>query len=260
MPTFGLITEGVTDQQVIQAILEGFFDPQEIDTRPFLPIADNTYKHQVQNFSNWGLVLEYCASPKFAEAFPYVDYVVVQIDTDQCDDPLFGVRKHNEGNLAPPDEIVARVAARLREKIDEHVWNEYRDRILFAIAVDTVECWLLPIHATGKDKPKTLNCLGVLNRFLTKRNLRPINAQSKDPRYYADLARPYARRRELIARCTENPSLAIFVERLRTVFRAPTTDTMPEAAIAETATEGVMAPEHEVAAGQSAPDVANSTG
>ncbi|MCW3052102.1 MAG: hypothetical protein JWN14_1272, partial [Chthonomonadales bacterium] len=39
MPTFGLITEGVTDQKVIQAIFNGVFDPEEIDVRPFLPIA-----------------------------------------------------------------------------------------------------------------------------------------------------------------------------------------------------------------------------
>ena len=218
MPTFGLITEGATDQQVIQAVLDGFFDPDEIDIRPFLPIADNTYKHQVQNFSNWQLVLDYCASPKFAEAFPFVDYIVVQIDTDQCDDPKFGVQKLEQGKLLPPGEIAARVSAKLKEKIGEAVWSLYGERILFAVAVDTIECWLLPLYAEGKGKSKTLNCLDTLNRSLRKKNMRPINPQSKEPRLYAELARPYSRRRELTKHCGENPSLAIFIERLSAAF------------------------------------------
>ena len=224
MPTFGLITEGATDQQVIQAVLDGFFDPEEIDTRPFLPVYDNTHKHQVENFSNWQLVLEYCASPKFAEAFPFVDYIVVQVDTDQCDDPKFGVSKHEGGKLLPPSEIAAPVAVRLQEKIGDAVWNRFHERIIFAVAVDTIECWLLPLYAEGKAKAKPLNCLDVLNRALRKKNLHPINPQSKEPRRYEELARPYSRKRELNRHGGENPSLAVFIERLNAIFPAQTFD------------------------------------
>lgn len=218
MPTFGLITEGVTDQHIIRAVLDGFFDPEEVDIRHFLPIVDNTYKHQVQNFSNWELVLVYCASPQFVEAFSFVEYIVVQIDTDQCDDPRFGVQKHEQGKLLPPDEIVQRVAAKLQERIGDAVWNKFQERIIFAVAVDTIECWLLPLYAAGKEKTKTLNCLGSLNRSLQKKNFFPINPQAKEPRRYADLARPYSKRRELMKYYNENPSLAVFVERLQAIF------------------------------------------
>ena len=226
MPTFGLITEGATDQQVIQAVLDGFFDPEEIDTRPFLPVYDNTHKHQVESFSNWQLVLEYCASPKFAEAFPFVDYIVVQVDTDQCDDPKFGVSKHEEGKLLPPFEIAARVAAKLQEKIGDTVWNRFHERIIFAVAVDTIECWLLPLYAEGKDKAKLLNCMKVLNRALSKKDEHTINPQEKEPRLYAKLARPYSRKRVLTRHSGENPSFAIFIERLNAIFPAQTADAL----------------------------------
>ncbi len=228
MPTFGLITEGVTDQHVIAAILEGCFDPEEIDVSPFSPIADNTYKHAPQSFSNWELVLEYCASPKFAEAFPFVDYIVVQIDTDQCDDPRFGVQKHDEGHLLPVEEIVTRVAAKLQQQIGDAVWDMYHERILFAVAVDTIECWLLPLYVVeAKGKARTLNCLEFLNRSLLKKNLRPINPQSKEPRLYEKLADPYSRGSELAKHGGKNPSLAIFLERVKTVFPTTIEDATP---------------------------------
>jgi len=217
MPTFGLIAEGATDQQVIQAILDGVFDPEEIDTRPFLPIADQTFQHQVQNFSNWQLVLEYCASPKFEEAFPFVDYVVVQIDTDKCDDPKFGVRKEEGGQSLPIQEIITRVAAKLKDQIGQAVWDKFHDRILFAIAVETTECWLLPLYAAERDKGRHLNCLDVLNRCLRRKNRDTINPAAKKPRYYAELARPYSKRKELIKYFEENASLHHFVARLETL-------------------------------------------
>jgi hypothetical protein len=214
MPTFGLITEGVTDQKVIQAIFTGIFDPEEIDIRPFLPIADNTCKHQLQNFSNWELVLAYCASPKFEEAFPFVDYVVVHIDTDQCDDPKFGVRKEREGVALSPQEMVLTVSEKLKERIGEPTWSKYQERIVFAIAVETTECWLLPLYVKGKEISKHLNCLNVLNTHLRRRDLETINPAAKRPMRYAELARPYNKRKELMKNAPQNPSLDAFVKRL----------------------------------------------
>src|SRR5256885_16999826 len=101
MTTIGLITEGVTDQKVIQAILDGFFDPEDVEIRPFLPIYDSTSQHQVESYSNWQLVLDYCSSQRFREALPFVDYLVVQIDSDKCDDPKFGVPKVRDGTSVP---------------------------------------------------------------------------------------------------------------------------------------------------------------
>lgn len=225
MHTFGLITEGVTDQHVIQAVLEGCFDPEEIDVSPFSPIADNTYKHAPQSFSNWELVLEYCASPNFVQAFDYVSYIVVQIDTDQCEDAKFGVQKHNEGHLLPAEEIVARVAAKLQRQIGDAVWDVYHERILFAVAVDTIECWLLPLYVLeAKGKARTLNCLDFLNRSLRKQDLRPITPDSKEPRLYKKLAGQYSKGSELAKHGNLNPSLAIFLERVKKTFPTTTED------------------------------------
>ena len=233
MPSFGLITEGVTDQQVIRAILDGFFDPEDVDVRPFLPIADKTYRHQTSSFSNWQLVLEYCASPKLQEALPFVDYLIIHIDTDRCDDPVFGVPKVENGKALPAHDIVTRVIANLRERIGGPTWEMCHERILFAVSVETIECWLLPLFATGNQKSKHLNCLDVLNRCLRKKNRHPINPQSKEPRYYSELSRSYARRHSLFQHCAENPSLNIFVEQLRATFVTATWDGADQIAVSD---------------------------
>ena len=82
MPVFGLITEGLTDQPVIVNILTGLFGV-ETEVMPFLPLGDETFRNQPPSFSNWELVPKYCSSPDFEAALPWLDYVVVQIDTDR---------------------------------------------------------------------------------------------------------------------------------------------------------------------------------
>lgn len=94
MPSFGLIAEGLTDHNVIKAIVEGVFGRDNADTRELVPATGSSHTHEPGQFSNWELVFDYCSSPRFKDAFPYLDYVIVHIDTDKCDDDKFGVPKY----------------------------------------------------------------------------------------------------------------------------------------------------------------------
>ena len=82
MPSFALITEGITDQIVIENILYGFVGDLEIDINPLQPLRDETDENRASNFGNWHKVLEYCSSDRFKNALQFNDFIVVQIDTD----------------------------------------------------------------------------------------------------------------------------------------------------------------------------------
>ena len=212
MATFGLIAEGVTDQRVIENILLGFFNCNEEDVNDIQPRADATSLHG-RTWSNWELVLDHLASPDFEQAFGFFNYVVVHIDTDTCEEPNFGVPRREDGRVLEPRELIARVADKMREKIGEEVWARHGGQIIFAVAMDSTECWLLPLYAASR-KDATHNCLHALNRALARGNKRPISPDKKEPRDYETLSRPFSKRRELQKHCSQNPSLSIFVENL----------------------------------------------
>jgi len=113
MIRFGLITEGFTDQAVVGNIVTGVHDPETISLRQIKPIRDITQRSTVDSFSNWGLVLEFIASPNFSEVFPFVDFVVIHIDTDECDHQNFGVSKSDDsGNRLNPTQLVEKATKR----------------------------------------------------------------------------------------------------------------------------------------------------
>jgi len=53
MKTYALITEGRTDQAVIENILYGFLGSYDADINWLLPLRDDTDMNRTENFSNW---------------------------------------------------------------------------------------------------------------------------------------------------------------------------------------------------------------
>ncbi len=93
-------------------------------------------------------------------ALQYNDYLVIQIDTDVQEEPGFDVpRREGASELLLADRV-ARVVARLKRDIDAVFYQANEHRILFAVAVDTIECWLLPLLYSGKKRRRR----GVSNR------------------------------------------------------------------------------------------------
>ncbi len=214
MPSFGLITEGKTDQIVIVNILSGFFNDPDIDIRPFLPIYDETDKSNIENFSNWKLVLDYCKSTKFKDAFQFVDYLIVQIDTDTCEEPHYDISKHEAGVELSPEELIEKVSEKLQNLIGKDFYEEYYEQIIFAISVHEIECWLLPLYYTDNKKEKFKGCLTTLNQELSRKEGFGISAANKNPDYYETISRQYLKHKVLMSKREDNPSLKIFLEEI----------------------------------------------
>ncbi|KAF0240346.1 MAG: hypothetical protein FD167_4192 [bacterium] len=219
--TFALITEGITDQVVIQNILRGFFNDPDIDPNPLQPIVNYTDNRQLTQ-GGWRYVIEYCKSQQFKSALDFNDYVIVQIDTDVSDEKGFDVSKFENGIELAPNQLRAKVVEKFISFIGEDFFVKYQNRIIFAICVHSMECWLLPIYCDKKSASKIKGCLDALNRCLTKRNEKPISQDKKDPKEY-DISKSYLKHKRLMELYKLNPSLEIFIDEL--ILRFPQTET-----------------------------------
>ncbi len=209
MVSFGLVTEGITDQIVIEYILAGYFNNPNILVNPLQPERDKDNENK-SGYGGWTLVFQYCKSVDFQQAFQFNDYIIIQIDTDVSEE--YGVPKQDENGELTPDRLIAEVIKQFRVAIGEDFYTQTEHRIIFAIAVHSVECWLLPLYYTDNRKSKIQNCLDTLNRELGKKVNFTIGA--KNPQYYRKIAEQYSTNKKLLKSYKNNPSLKIFIEEM----------------------------------------------
>jgi hypothetical protein len=216
---FGLVTEGITDQIVIRQILHSFLNDRDIPMEPLSPRIDETDRNRMVEATNWHTVLEYCQSETFREFLEYRDeFVVIQIDTD-----VLKSENVSKKYLLPPQqanlkETILTVKNRLIELIGQPFYETHQDRIIFAIAVDAIECWLLPFYfPTEKaNAAKTVGCLATLNKGLKKAGYNWYIA-AKEPNYYHEAVKSFKKQKDFLKSYALNESLAIFVEQLKKI-------------------------------------------
>lgn len=208
MVSFGLVSEGPSDQIVIENILFGLFKNPDL--------AINRLQPKPQESGNWVKVLDYCSSNEFKSALTFNDYLIVQLDTDVLVSeqlpPQYKVDLSADLGVV---EIVERVSQKLISLIDDTngFWQNHGNKIIFAISVHAIECWLLPIYYRNQIQTaaKTTGCLKALNIVLSKQEGYTIDA--KEERYYSKPSKKL--RKEIHNIYTFNPSLSIFVENIQ---------------------------------------------
>lgn len=212
MVTFGLITEGLTDQIVIEDILSGYFNTDDIIVNPLQPERDKDDENK-SDYGGWMLVFNYCKSDEFKLAFQFNDYVIIQIDTDVCEEINYDIPKRDaNGEELTPEQLIEKVKDKFKVLIGEYFYNQYNDKIIFAITVHSIECWLLPLYYQDNKKQKINNCLITLNQALKKREGFTIDA--KKPQYYRKFSQQYCKHKVLIKLYKENPSFKIFIDEI----------------------------------------------
>ncbi|MDZ4787195.1 MAG: phage tail protein [bacterium] len=143
MISFGLITEGLTDQIVIENILAGYFNSPDIDVEPLQPERDKDNDNK-SKYGGWTLVFDYCQSKDFRESFQFIDYIIIQIDTDVSED--YHIAHQDENGEFTPQQLIEKVIEKLRDAIGEDFYSQNQQKIVFAISVHSIECWLLPLY------------------------------------------------------------------------------------------------------------------
>lgn len=218
MATFGIIGEGHTDQIVIKNILKGYFGQALDEVRYVQPPEDETSVHGGAAHGGWTLVFAALRTRRHEDALQLNDYLILQIDTDRSEDKGFDVPHKEGGRELLPEELIERVVQRLIQEIGVDFYANYRDRFVFAVAVDEIECWLLPLVFSHKRKAsKITGCLEAvdLERAKTKGLVLLKRADGKNPRGYEEASKEFRNHRNLMSLGPKNPSLHVFLEGLK---------------------------------------------
>ncbi len=217
MSTFGIISEGPSDQIVIENILCGYFSNPDLIVRHLQPMHDATDSDS-RKYGGWMRVFEYCRSQYIIEALEQNDYLIIQIDTDCCEEKHFGVsRRDASGKDRTPEEIIKSVAEKFEDLFSTtHGENfaHFKHRLLFAICVEELECWLLPLYHNDKIKASIRSCIAKLNPKLEAAFGVYIDKSNKSPvlRHYDRFSRPFLKRKTIDAIYDHNVSLKVFFD------------------------------------------------
>ena len=224
MPSFGIISEGQTDRLVIRNVLHGHFENQRdgLAVNPVQPPA-NQGEH-----AGWNLVFECLKRGDIIGALQRNDFVVIHIDTDVQEEAGFDVSRREEGRELTVEERIARVIDRLKQEIGSEVCEQFGQRILFAIAVESIECWFLPLLYNDKKAEKNQGCEDAANHALRKANRPGLSGGGdKFPRSYDAASRGFLKRKRLIECREKQLSLDLFLLQLENLPSPPSSGEAP---------------------------------
>jgi len=208
MLQFGLACEGVTDHAVIENILCGFYNDKNLknEISVYQPLFDKTQQKQLDGeFGGWEELLKYLSTKRFRESVINTKYMIVQIDTDISEHINFGVSQYE----LSIEELIIRVIERLIAQIDmkREFYQEHKYKIIFAISVHSLECWILPIYKNYKNE-KIVSCFNALQRESQKiKVLKNYNSYNK-------LSREFLKHKRVINIASKNSSFQIFLDKL----------------------------------------------
>jgi hypothetical protein len=215
MNEIAIVSEGVTDYAVLKNILLGWFKGQ--DQEPVLnaaqPDPNANGESSWQQYGNWENVLRLLNEKKHRDALEYAEYLIIQIDTDASERPGFDVPQREDNEQLGPLPMIERVAAKLREIIGDDDLEFYQDRIIFAICVREIECWLLPLW-DSKKAHKCEGCLKAVDRALAQAGRHILGTEPKDARRYEEASKDYKKHKVLLAEGPKSPSLGVFLQEL----------------------------------------------
>lgn len=209
---FGLACEGVTDQITLENILCGYFENPNLDDeiiylQPFLDETD-----QKRSEGGWRMLLQYLASSSFRTAVLNTEFIVLQIDTDISEE-FEVITKNNEGVELSIDLLIENVKLKLIENINAGelgFYEKHSIKIIFAISVHSLECWLVAHHA---GRTENHNCFDILKSVINQNDIRV----AKKPKNYKTLSLPFLDCKNIEAAAEKNFSFRVFIQSLESI-------------------------------------------
>ncbi|UJB33482.1 hypothetical protein [Chromobacterium sp. Beijing] len=212
MTSFALICEGITDQVALESILYGHYQDPNLDIHPLQPIRDETDESRQGNFGGWEKVLEYCSdNEKVSEALHLNDFLIIQIDADIIEHEKFDVRKTDQnGNEKSVAALINDIVEKINNILGDIILEKFPNRVLYAICVYSLECWILPIKTTSHHRNKTKSCEIALDTIIKKSN----GTYEKTYDCYQTLTKGFEKNKNLTLAINHNESLRKFIESL----------------------------------------------
>jgi len=220
---FALITEGASEYRIIKHIITKYFKTEEPLINQIYPRIING-KQDLNTPGGWNEVLKFCGRFDMDSIFVENDYLIIQIDSDRCQTKPFNVSDTKSDNTKKTiEELHTDIVARIYENIKSTIKDQYQNNILFAICVNTIECWLLPIYYNNHHRCDTSNCLYTLNSALEKNKIHRLPSRSKDKNNatsvctYNQVLNNWKRKKDISSSAQFNPSFRLFVESLASI-------------------------------------------
>jgi len=206
MAKFGLVCEGITDQSVLENILYGFYnkDYEDIDDeiQRVQPSLDDT-----DNKGGWTRLFTYL-NESFEEEILNHDYIIIQVDTDVSEEIGFEVSSLNLTTVEFIEQVTERLILQINK--DKDIYSKYKEKIIFAISVHSLECWILPLYS--KKSEVIHQCFEKLLKEVPKVSKKlKVNKTHND---YDKLSRPFVKYKELMKMKSKNSSFQIFINKL----------------------------------------------
>jgi hypothetical protein len=203
---FAIVGEGLTDFKVLKNLLMGFTKDKNLTVNRLLPKD----KEPV----GWGNVLQYLSSPEFQTGVKINDFTVVQIDTNECDQWGAGL-KHIGDDDSQIDGFINHIISVLAIKIETEFYDKHKSKIIFAVCVHDIECWLLPFHASQPAHfSKMVRCYPTLEQVAQKKGYSLHQKNFQEGKHYEDLSKDMKDNKVLIQKSKLNPSLKFFIDSL----------------------------------------------
>lgn len=219
---FGIAAEGVTDQVTIQNVLCGYFRNVEDLEQEITFVQPHEDATDSDGYGSWTNLFSYLSDVRFRQDVLNIEFLIIQVDTDVCQEKGFDVSITNEKNKEiSVSELVNRIIERLIEQIgkgDPEFYNKYKEKIIFAVCVHSLECWIYKYYETNGQKinrDKTKNCTSSLERIISQNNKKLSTL--KCGKEYENLTKPFRKIRTIDLISKNDSSFELFIKYLERI-------------------------------------------
>jgi len=227
MKKFGIISEGVTDQITIENILCGHFKNEDLKGEvEYVKPSFNKSTRKQNEFGNWIEVLNFLKTKKFRDDCINYGSIIIQIDSDDSNKIGFDVSHYDQKNQElTPEELIENITNKLISIInngENNFYQHYSERIIFAICVRSLECWLYAFydqkqHKKSKSKPKTKECFDALRRLPNLPKCENSKTVEKNYDCYNILSQPFLKLKNIDIVAQKDPSFRVFIQALQPI-------------------------------------------
>lgn len=188
----GVLSEGHADRAVIVNLITGLtgLDVDDIEAIRPIDTYDETDKARKdpKTFSSWTVVREECQTRELIDGFLSLqgnDFVAIHLDSAEADE--YGVTRPIKGPnycIELRDLVITEMIKWFGEDISES--------ILYAIAVEEIDAWLLTIHEP-RDSTTSATPKEKFSRLMSKKGI----DSTSDYANYLKLSKPFTKTREI---------------------------------------------------------------
>lgn len=215
----GLIAEGASELRILKHII-GRYLGTEHDINEIQPKTNAEGTQIIPGV--WDRVIttfEFENTVK--DALVENDYVLIQIDTDQAQTAPFSVNVLDEnGQYCKPEVLHQRVSERILNRIPNLDESE-RNRVILAICISEIECWLLPLYYNDSKRCKTTGCIALLNQKLSSNKIDPLPNGNKNSsgaqKTYNTILKNLKKPKEIEECAQYNYGFQYFIQQLKTI-------------------------------------------